>query len=237
MNQSMKSEKLTFTFTLRKDLIENEEVCPNCKGLGLVVRDNSYGIEGERANNHLPAFPYKHQSMIFCPTCYNGVIRRCKWCGEIIPRGFFKHNCEKQREIDMLEREKKEAEILKNAPLATLEVLEKNKCFYSDSYSYNEGYFFDWEDFFDNWYADHEEDETKPNFVWTTEEIKMKIDAADLIESATNDLYEDAFHDVSDEESNRLQKFLDEWCENCGVGKTYYQGKYKVRIPWEEYDG
>ena len=53
MNQSMKSEKLTFTFTLRKDLIENEEVCQNCKGLGLVVRDNSYGIEGKHGNSIL----------------------------------------------------------------------------------------------------------------------------------------------------------------------------------------
>lgn len=47
MNRSMRSDEQTFTFTLHKDLIENEEVCPNCKGLGLVVRDNSYGIEGK----------------------------------------------------------------------------------------------------------------------------------------------------------------------------------------------
>lgn len=237
MNRSMRSDEQTFAFTLHKDLIENEEVCPNCKGLGLVVRDNSYGIDGKHGNNHLHMFPYKHQSMTFCPICYNGVIRRCELCGEIIQRGFLRHNCEKQYEIDMLEREKREAEALKNAPLAPPEVLKKNKCFYSDSYSCNEGYFLDWEDFIDDWYVNHEEDEPKPEFVWTTEEVKMKIDAANLIESATDDLYEEAYHDISEKESDRLQKFLDEWCENCGVGETYYQGKYKVRIPWEEYDG
>ena len=172
MNRSMRSDEQTFTFTLHKDLIENEEVCPNCKGLGLVVRDNSYGIEGKHGNNHLHMFPYKHQSMTFCPICYNGVIRRCELCGEIIQRGFLRHNCKKQYEIDMLEREKREAEALKNAPLAPPEVSEKNKCFYSDSYSCNEGYFLDWEDFIDDWYANHEEDEPKPEFVWTTEEVK-----------------------------------------------------------------
>ena len=53
MNRSMRSDEQTFTFTLHKDLIENEEVCLNCKGLGLVVRDNSYGIEGKHGNSIL----------------------------------------------------------------------------------------------------------------------------------------------------------------------------------------
>ena len=53
MNRSMRSDEQTFTFTLHKDLIENEEVCLNCKGLGLVVRDNSYGIESKHGNSIL----------------------------------------------------------------------------------------------------------------------------------------------------------------------------------------
>lgn len=31
---------------------------------------------------------------------------------------------------------------------------------------------------------------------------------------------------------------VDDWCKRCGVGKTYMEShKYKVRIPWDEYDG
>ena len=125
MNRSMRSDEQTFTFTLHKDLIENEEVCPNCKGLGLVIRDNSYGIEGKHGNNHLHMFPYKHQSMTFCPICYNGVIRRCELCGEIIQRGFLRHNCKKQYEIDMLEREKREKERQEQLAASNQELRDK----------------------------------------------------------------------------------------------------------------
>ena len=54
---------------------------------------------------------------------------------------------------------------------------------------------------------------------------------------ATEDLYEDAFYDISSKEIERLQRFIDEWIKTCGVGTTYYEShKYKVRIPWEDYD-
>lgn len=33
-----------------------------------------------------------------------------------------------------------------------------------------------------------------------------------------------------------LQNYLNKWCKECGVGTTYFEGKYKVRIPWEDYD-
>ena len=65
----------------------------------------------------------------------------------------------------------------------------------------------------------------------------MSIDAHNIVESATEDLYEDAIYDVTDESIKRLQDYLDEWCKRCGVGTTYYEShKYKVRIPWEDYN-
>lgn len=53
----------------------------------------------------------------------------------------------------------------------------------------------------------------------------------------TEDLYEDAYDDISDGEIKRLQAILDHWAKTCGVSTTYYEShKYKVRIPWEDYD-
>ena len=63
----------------------------------------------------------------------------------------------------------------------------------------------------------------------------MKIDADNIIESATEELYEDACYDISDEKADELQNFLNEWCKTSGVRTTYYQSKYKVKIPWEGY--
>ena len=65
----------------------------------------------------------------------------------------------------------------------------------------------------------------------------MSIDATDIIENATEDLYEDAIDSISDKARKELQEYLDNWCKACGVGTTYYEShKYKVRIPWESVD-
>lgn len=65
----------------------------------------------------------------------------------------------------------------------------------------------------------------------------MRIDAYSIVESATDDLYEDAMDNISTGSIKELQDYLDKWCDNCGVGNIYYENhKYKVRIPWEEYD-
>lgn len=222
------------TVKLHKDLHGNEEICPTCNGIGLVIANNSYGLEDSTNNNHLPTFPYKHQSLRFCSNCYNGVVHRCEYCGEIIPRHRTKCNCEKQREIDFIELQNKENEKLMKAFEAPPEVLDKSSLFYSENYGYDDGYFSDWEDFFECWYENHSVDDPRPEYVWATEPYKMSISADSIIESATEDLYEDAISDISDEKFDELQEFLNNWCENSGVKTTYYQSKYKVKIPWEE---
>ena len=220
---------------LHKDLHGNEEICGFCHGTGLVISDNPYGLSND-PNRKLGMFPYKHQSLTFCPHCYNGIVHRCKLCGQILPRGFLKCTCEKQKEIDRIERERKAAEAFEKAPIAPQEVAEKCGCFFSDIFPQNEGYFSDWYDFFEAWYNNHEPDEARPEYVWITDSVDMHIDAYSIVESATEDLYEDASSDISNEKIRPLQKYLDEWCESCGVGRTYYEShKYKVRIPWELY--
>jgi hypothetical protein len=64
----------------------------------------------------------------------------------------------------------------------------------------------------------------------------MSIDAANIIESATEDLYEDANLDVSDSAVKELQDYLDDWCKRCGVSETLIRTKYKVAIPWGKYN-
>jgi len=237
MCEFVKPKHIEIDITLHKDLCEGDEICPTCKGLGVVVRDNIYGLDNDP--NKTIMFPYKKQSLILCPTCYNGVIRRCNLCGGIIPLQRTKCNCEKQREIDEIEREKREATKLSLAPDATPEILKKSEYFYSDCYGYNEGYFNEWDDFFDYWHEleyDGEAPKVRPEYVWTTEPVDLKLWAGDIVLSATEDLYEDAYDSISDKKIKELQDYLDKWCVTSGCGTTYYQGDYKVRIPWEDYE-
>ena len=220
---------------LRKDLHDNEEVCPRCHGTGWIITDNPYGLSDD-PNKQAGVFPYKHQSLSFCPNCYNGIIHRCKLCGEVMPRGYLKHNCQAQMDASRRELESKRKQALIDAPFAPPEILEKSYFFYSDIFGYNEGYFDSWDEFFDYWHENGESNgDERPEFVWATEPVEMNIDAYDVISRATEDLYEDASTDISDAAIKELQDFLDRWCKTCGVNTTYYESKYKVRIPWENY--
>lgn len=214
---------IELNITLHKNLNDGEELCPTCKGFGVIVK--TY------LNN---------QTLVFCDTCKGyGVVKRCHLCNKIIPKYISKCNCEQQREIDRIERKKRLAAELSLAPDATPEILAKSDYFYSDDYGENEGYFNEWEDFFEYWYYLHfgnDDPKKRPMYVWTTEPVDLKLWAGDIVSAATEDLYEDAYDDISDKKIDELQKYLDEWCVTSGCGTTYYQGDHKVKIPWEEYD-
>ena len=222
---------------LKKDLHDNEEICQHCHGTGMVVVNNRYGLsdDPDKIKGH---FPYNHQSISFCPNCYNGIVYRCPLCGNLIKRGRLVCDCEAQKEIERQKIAKKMQEEFEKAPVAPKEIVDSMECFYSDCYDYNDGYFFDFGEFFECWANNHVKNEDRPFYCWVTDSIEMSIDAYDVIMSATEDLYEDAYSNISSKAKEELQKYIDDWCKRCGVGTTYYEShKYKVRIPWEEYDG
>lgn len=222
---------------LRKDLYGDEEVCQHCHGTGMVIVDNIYGLNNDPNKLRL-RFPYKHQSLSFCPVCYNGIVHRCKLCGKIMRRGYLKCDCDAQKKIDEENRLEKIRKDFEKAPIAPDDMVKEMLCFFSEQYGVNDGYFYDFDEFFEYWYENCTEDDERPEFVWITEPVEMSIDVQNFIESATEELYEDASDDISSEARKELQDFVDGWCKRCGVGTTYYEShKYKVRIPWEDYDG
>ena len=220
---------------IEKDLDDGEELCPTCGGFSLTIRDNPYfKREGQY---QMSQFKNEQLVLMNCPDCYNGVVKRCRLCGEIIRRGWLKHDCEKQQALDREEKARKEAERLAQAPVAPPEVVKDCHVFFSDYYS--GGFFEDFLDFFEEWHELENDKgyERRPEYVWTTTPEEFSIDARDICENATEDLYEDAYDDISDKDLERLQSLLDDWCNSTGVGTTYnISHKYKVRIPWAEYD-
>ena len=227
--------KYLINVTLHKDLHENEEICPYCHGTGITVANNVYGLEGDPDKTN-GMFPYNHQALTFCQHCYNGVIHRCKYCGKYIPKGNTRCNCEKSMNEWRNEIIQKEEDALEKAPIATQKILDESMFFYSDSYSNNDGYFEEWDDFFEDWHENHEYlDDKRPEYVWATSPIEMSMDADQIISNATEEMYEDAYYDVSDGKTKELQDYLDNWCKTCGVNTSYERTNYKVKIPWEDY--
>lgn len=222
---------------LEKDLCEGEEICPTCGGLSITLRDNPYFKQVDLL--HLAQHKNEQLLLASCPDCYNGVVNRCKLCGGLIRRGWLKHDCEQQIALDRAESDRKEAEQFEKTPIAPPEVVKNCHVFYSKYFGQNEGFFEDWDIFFDEWLDEAKDKEcpVRPEYVWITEPEEFSVDAHDICERATEDLYEGAYEDISEEDFKRLQSFLDDWCKSSGVGVSYrVSHRYKVRIPWEDYD-
>ena len=230
--------KKLLNFELEKDLTEGEDICPNCGGTGLVIDNNVYGLSEDPQRHGLPLFRFKHQALSFCPTCYNGVVHYCKYCGNIVPRWKIRCDCRQSMDEWRAEINKKEQERMDAAPIATEEQIEKfGGWFYSEDFSYNDGFFNDWDEFFDDYMDEllsypEGEKPPKPEFVWLAEAIPFHISAGDIVENALEDTYESAA--VASESIKELQKILDDWCKSTGVGDTLTASNYKVRIPWED---
>lgn len=92
---------------LKKDLHGDEEICQVCHGTGLVIRENPYGLRDDPDKSRM--FPCSHQTLDFCPHCFNGIIHRCNLCGGIIQRGYTRHNCEQQRELESKQLDERRA--------------------------------------------------------------------------------------------------------------------------------
>lgn len=220
-----------------KDLHDNEEICPVCGGTGMRIEDNVYGLT-EDPDKTVGRFPYKHQSISFCQNCYNGVVRRCQYCGKQLPRGRLVCDCKHYQD----ERERQNKEKLR----LEMESAEKHKSTaledgtfqmaQSNYYPYNEGYFSEWDEFFDAWDSEQEPNAPRPKYVWGTTEYTMHMYADSIVECAVEDLYEDAMSDIGDAPIKELQKMLDKWIAKYGVKSYLENHKHAIEIPWKEYD-
>ena len=74
-----------------------------------------------------------------------------------------------------------------------------------------------------------ENDIAMPKYVWGTTVSKISMDADSIIESACEELYEEAGEQIDDRDSKELQDMLDKWCEKQRGTDTYYVD-YNVAI-------
>lgn len=220
-----------FPKILVKDLTEHEKICPVCKGLGMRIEDNIYGIKDDISEVGIKyRFPYKHQALSFCRSCFNGVQRLCPYCGQPYKNQSYMHcDCEGQKKSDEEERIKKWNEkVSKAIPVDKKDVDTMLYCEEFDKY------YDTVDDFFDDYACNHDVETEKPLILWVTSVEKIYIDAANIVEDACSDLHEDAYEQC-DEDS--LQKLLNDWCKEQTGTTTYYPSyKQYVVIDWDKYN-
>lgn len=220
---------------LIKDLQENQILCPVCKGTGLEITDQVYGLSND-PDKQIGRFPYHSQYIVGCSHCYTGIINLCEHCGKELPRGILRCDCDKSNQIRNKIELKKEQEQMNKATILKYddEIAVQMGMLFSNDYGYNEGYFTEWDEFFDNWECEHEEDDEKPKYVWGTVSGSLELNAEDILESACDDLHEEAINNLVD--VDEFEAFIKEWSKKQAGTETYWQSsKYLIEIPWEEY--
>jgi hypothetical protein len=217
---------------IKKDLQDHQKLCPTCKGTGLMITNQVYGLSNDPDKSK--HFPYSNQYIVSCNHCYSGVINLCEYCDNELPRFSANCNCDKYKSAQYTLQLKKEKERWEKAIKLEHddEIAKGMMMYYSEDYSSNEGYFSEWEDFIDSWFDDNDPDAEKPIYVWGTYCVKLSLDADSIIENACDDLHEDAGSNIVAQEE--LQEFLNKWCEKQSGTETYYADyKYAIKIPWE----
>lgn len=218
---------INFTGKLVKHLAENEVICDTCGGLGLTKTDNPFGIQGYKHPSRV-MFPFKNQDLTFCPSCYNGVRKKCDFCGNLLSRGSSECKCRGYKENKQNEREKKALETWEKAEKIPLEqALKIFKQFYVHNHS----------DFISaNSFKEWLEESKKYNKsfdietlrVYGTTEHSLSIDICSVVEDAADELHEEALSGISSEKMSELQGLVDKWCTEVENGTvTYYMDETK----------
>ncbi len=223
--------------TLEKDLQENEDICPVCHGLGIIKKNYSYGIEEEKSSK---VNWYDNEYFVWCPNCYFGVIKKCEYCGKILPKGKLKCDCEKQHEINDKERRIKYQETISKATEVDLKDVGADTWLYDKQ---TDDYFSDI-DYFVDAYKDNEEftddkemRDNLPEVLWLCDNVDISMDADSIIESACEELHEDAEDNISGQDRKELQELLDNWCKKqTGTTTLYPNYKKYVRVRKEWFD-
>lgn len=206
-----------------KDLQENEVICEDCGGVGLRIVDYRYGIQGEdTSKGH---FPYNKQTIGMCQSCYNGVREKCRFCGKLLPRGYMKCDCKDYEQYDEDKYKRAEQERFDKAKKISYEEYAKQFPDYMIYCEDNEKYYSELEDL----EYDCEDDElAMPKYVYGTYRISIGLDIDNILESACDELFEDAVDSLDgiDELNSAIDKFTK---LNANNTATYYPD-YKLVI-------
>ena len=217
---------------IEKDLTDNQKICPDCKGLGLKVRNFPYGNDEGKVKHPNKMFPWNNKYIGFCDHCYFGVQELCPYCHEIYKnKGIHQCDCEGYRAAEHQKEQKKVKDWYEKATKLTLQEAKDKEIGMLFNY-FNDKYYVidDVLELLDEEKADAEfdgEDFIMPKWLFGTSMKKISVDSRWVLENATDDLHEDASENLAN--IDELEKFLEAWCEKQSGTDTYYPD-YKIVV-------
>jgi len=209
---------------LIKDLQENEVICEHCNGTGLAIDDNRYGIQGEYSRT---LFPYSHQSIGFCKHCYNGVNRKCSYCGKILNRGSYKCDCAGYLKEQYKKEEEKEQEVFQKAEKMTYEEYTNKYPNYMIYDPFGDKYYMDLDDLEEDYYSYSAED-TLPKYVYGTTKQSIRLDVNNILEYECDNLHEDAYDNLDG--IKELREAIEKFNEVNKTNTATFWMNYKIAI-------
>jgi hypothetical protein len=191
--------KLPTVFT--RTLNDGQGLCPECGGIQLVS-------DGKVIRS--------------CNTCLgkNGVLSRCQYCGELL---VYNHRCQGMKDAERLDRYNREMAKWAKVPKITFEeAIERFEMVFVDL---GDGYYVE-TDMLMEWLDDRESDDEDFDRsalqVYGTYKTQIAFDAGNIIESACDDLHEEAMDRIPGDAVNELQTILDNWAKKYGGGTVTY---------------
>lgn len=211
--------------TLEKNLRENEEICPVCHGLGIIKRNQPYGLKNENARMNW----YDNEYFVWCPNCYFGVVKLCEFCGKPLTKGNNRCNCEEFKRKEREAHKQQHQKLINKAKEATPEEItyylydDQSDKYFSDECEFVEYY---WQEYLDGGCGCNNFDEyfkyEVPKVLWTCTTSSISINVEDILTDACEDLHEDAYEQIEYSDKVELQKYLNDWCKNQTGTTTYY---------------
>jgi len=211
------------------DLDEDEIVCPNCKGVGVVKGASRYGKGGlEKYKTGESAFPYTHEYFAACPMCYMGKVRICLEpgrdggrCLKAIPRGRTVCDCAAARAKQDAAREKREAERQAKLPRVSSQAYEHPMVF-----AYKADRFVDVDEVLEL-LEDGEFSNDEVFFAVRPTDVATRVGAAEIIEKIEEVAYDNSgdsdMVEFTQDAEKKLDDMLEQWFdENVTLREMYY---------------
>lgn len=224
--------EVNFDLSLKKDLQENEVICPKCGGTGLQVSDNPFGLASDKGK-YSEMFPHRKQTITGCSHCYNGVQRKCEHCNELLGRkgwcdciGYKNKQAEKQHLKDL----EKWNKALKTSVEEHLKE-DYTYMLYLDNY---DQFFEDIDDVIEFLRDEIEQGDLEVSDIdnmrlFKTNPMSLSFDAQSIIENATEELHENAYENTM-KHVEELQQFLDTFAEKIKRSTLTYFPNFKESI-------
>lgn len=209
---------------IEKDLLDDEQICEVCGGIGLIIKDYPFYIRQHEMHRRMSKYNKPHVKE--CPACYNGVQQICEFCGK--PKAKFRNycGCEGYQKYEAEIKQKKIDEWYEKAEKITLKEAAQRDMMLYDEYSHD---YFTVDDIYGGLPEEKYGEARKWMFGTSKVTLSDNLDAYYILENATESLHEEALDSIDEEDISELQDFLKKWANKQACCNTYYDN-HKVVV-------